>query len=352
MPLSSRVRSPATGTARSQRREQVGAHQHLAATGRRGDAGGPGDGRAEVVAVARASPRRRGARCARWERSRARRDVERGPAGSRPRTRCRRRAGRRPRRTRRRRASPPRRAIVRTRRAGCGRASAAAAPRRRRPSPRPAGSTPRCRRTGTCGGFASPGSGRGGAMSRSTAAPISSTGASGGLDLEAGAGVVAVGRQRPGQPHARLGGFVGGVDLAPGADALLQRGDRRLGVAAVERQLATRHRGRGRRSGRAEPSSQLLELGDALAGRLARRPPPGTRVTCTGSTKTRRSRARKPGSARARVRLRTAACASPCASSRRPRPGWPSSPKATACASASSAPARSPRRTRMSTSSL
>ena len=267
MPLSSRVRSPATRHRPPAAGEQLGAHQHLAAAGGRGDAGGPGDGRAEVVAVARRSPRRRGARCARSARSRARRDVARGPAGSRRRTRCRRRAA--PKATKN--PSPPcftssprhransARKVRSCQRSSCSQASSPIASASRVDSTM---SEKRKVRTARAAG-----SGRGGAMSRSTAAPISSAGAGGGLDLEAGAGVVAVGRQRPSQPHARLGGFVGGVDLAPGADALLQRGDGRLGVAAVERQLAARHRGRGRRSGRAEPSRQLLELGDALAGR-------------------------------------------------------------------------------------
>ncbi len=92
--------------------------------------------------------------------------------------------------------------------------------------------------------------------------------AGGCLELEASAGVVPVGRQGPGEQDARLGGFVGGVDLAPGANALLQRGDRTFGVAAMERQLSTRHGDCCRRSGCAQPSSQLLELGGALAGRL------------------------------------------------------------------------------------
>ena len=118
------------------------------------------------------------------------------------------------------------------------------------------------------------GLGRGGAMSRSTAAPISSADAGGGLDLEAGAGVVAVGRQRPGEQHARLGGFVGGVDLAPGADALLQR----------------------------RRSPPRCRRGGAPARRAPRRPPRPARACRTVAP-----------APRARRRSRLAACSSPTA---------------------------------------
>ena len=267
MPLSSRVRSPATGTGRPQRRDQVGAHQHLATTGRRGDAGGPGDGGAEVVTLARGRPRRRGARCARWARSRARRDVGRGPAGSPPRTRCRRRAA--PKATKnpsppcftsspRQRANSARR-VRSCQRSSCSQTSSPIASASRVDSTM---SEKRKVRTGS----------RGRLVARRSDVEVDHrtdllcrTG--GGLDLEASAGLVAICHQRAGQPHARLGGFVGSVDLAPRADAFLQRADGCRGVATVEGQLATRHRGGRGRSGRAEPSRQLLELGDALAGR-------------------------------------------------------------------------------------
>ena len=59
--------------------------------------------------------------------------------------------------------------------------------------------------------------------------------------------VVSVGGQRPRQQHARLSGFIRSLDLAPGANALPQGGDRLLGVAAVERQMPARDgRGGGR----------------------------------------------------------------------------------------------------------
>ena len=92
--------------------------------------------------------------------------------------------------------------------------------------------------------------------------------AGGGLELEARARVVSVGGQGPREQHARLSGFVWGVDFAPGADPLPQGGDRFLGVAAMERQMPARDCRRGRRSRGAEPSGQVLQLGEALGRRL------------------------------------------------------------------------------------
>ena len=173
-----------------------------------------------------------------------------------------------------------------------------------------------------------------------------------GLDLEACPGVVAVGGQGPSEPDPCLGGFVRSVDLAPGADALPERGDGLLGVTAIERQLATRHRGCGRRPGRPEPARELLELGDAgvrrglVADRQARshvhreheHPPFPSEHAPVGE-----GPGEAPHCRRARRPAPTASGLAPAGRRHRtPRPA----------ASASSAPARSPRLTRMSTSSL
>ena len=168
-------------------------------------------------------------------------------------------------------------------------------------------------------------------MSRSTATPNSSTRRAAALSSRRAPGVVSVGGQGPSEQHPRLSGFVRGVDLAPGADALPQRGDGLLGVAAVERQLPACDCGRGRRSRGAEPSGQLLQLGDALGRRLlvthrqARRDVHREQEDAALSSEEARVGERAAEAPHRRPAHR------PCASSKRPRPGWPSSPSAMAC---------------------
>ena len=105
-------------------------------------------------------------------------------------------------------------------------------------------------------------------MSRSTATPNSSTRRAAALSSRrAPASSPSAVRARA-SSTPRLRSFVRRLDLAPDADPLPQGGDRLLGVAAMERQMPARDGRRGRRPGGAEPSGQLLQLGDALGRRL------------------------------------------------------------------------------------
>ena len=174
----------------------------------------------------------------------------------------------------------------------------------------------------------------------------------GGLDLEASAGLVAICHQRAGQPHARLGGFVGSVDLAPGADAFLQRADGCRGVATVEGQLATR------RPRRPRPDRACRTVAPAPRARRRSRWPPAHRRP--PGTRSRAPAARRPGAPAPGTPGRPGhGRGSALRPARRPAPGAGGPARAgrrhrrpPPAASASSAPARSPRRTRMSTSSL
>ena len=270
MPLSSSVRSLATGTGPLAAGDQLGAHQDLAGAGGRGDASGAGDGRAEVVAVA----------CGRLagvepDAHRRREAVLGAMAGQGPLDR-----------------GGARDAVVglsedheepvapvldllalstaRTRPARCGRASAAAAPRRASPiglgQPRrlhDVGEHERAERV------------RGrlrrrveAAMSRSTAAPISST-----VRAAASSSRRAPRRRRRPPGPGRAG-------RAPGRPRRGRRPRTRCGRPPAATAIAPsvsprwrassprRDRRRGRRSGRAQPPSEVLELGDALGRRL------------------------------------------------------------------------------------
>ena len=168
-------------------------------------------------------------------------------------------------------------------------------------------------------------------MSRSTATPNSSTRRAAALSSRRAPGVVSVGGQGPREQHPRLERLRTGRRPRSrcGRPPAARRSPpwcRRDGAPDARVRLPPRPPVQGCRAfGPAPPARRRSRPP------LARRPPPGTPRRARGAGRRGALERGSPGRPSERLRLRTAARASPCASSKRPRPGWPSSPNAMAC---------------------